>query len=87
MEDFYKTVYKEDFRVIVSYCGSVEWSFGGQLKTSCGLDLAQYPFDKQNCNIRIENFANPTSLVSNFLLSYTLVTSRVNDQHHYALTN
>ena len=75
MEQFYKTVYKEDFRVIVSHLGYVEWSFGGQLKTSCSLDLAEYPYDTQKCNIQIENFVYPAQLVSSFFLSRTLVTS------------
>ena len=68
MEDFYKTLYKEDFRIIVSHLGSVKWSFGGQLKTSCSLDLAEYPFDTQECSIQMENFVYPSLLVSKFFL-------------------
>ena len=77
MEEFYKTIYKEDFRIIVSNFGYVEWSFGGQLKTSCSLDLAEYPFDRQECSIQIENFVFPTLLVRSFFLSRTIVTSRI----------
>ena len=74
MEDFYKTVYKEDFRVIVSHLGYVEWSFGGQLKTSCSLDLAEYPFDTQECSIQLENFVYPAQLVINGLFNHFILS-------------
>ena len=63
MEEFYKSIYKEDFRIIIGADGYVQWSFGGQLKTACGLDLAEYPYDSQDCDIVIENFVYPSVLV------------------------
>ena len=68
MKEFYKTIYKEEFCIIVTYFGYVKWSFGGQLDTTCSLDLAEYPFDKQECSIQMENFVYPSLLVSKFFL-------------------
>ena len=77
MKEFYKAIYKEDFRIIVTYFGYVKWSFGGQLETTCSLDLAEYPFDRQECSIQMENFVYPSLLVSKFFLLPTSATSCV----------
>ena len=63
MDEFYKAIYKDDFRIIVNHHGYVQWSFGGQLKTSCQLDLSQYPFDRQQCYIEVVNFVYHVALV------------------------
>ena len=64
VEEYYKSTYKEDFRVLVFFTGDVEWKFGGNLKTSCGIRISNYPFDTQTCAINVESFVYPQAVVS-----------------------
>ena len=64
VEEYYKSTYKEDFRVLVFFTGDVEWTFGGNLKTSCGIRISNYPFDTQTCAINVESFVYPQVVVS-----------------------
>ena len=63
-DTYYKSTYKEDFRVVVESDGTVIWEFGGVMKTSCALDISNYPFDRQVCNVEVQNWAYTDDLVS-----------------------
>lgn len=54
---FYHDSFKRDFNVRVESDGHVQWSFGGQFVTLCVLDMSFFPFDTQQCNINLENWA------------------------------
>ena len=45
----------EDYRVDINHDGIVEWNCGSNLATSCILDVSDFPFDKQECSIIVEN--------------------------------
>ena len=54
---FYDSSYSTDFRIQVTFDGTMDWAFGGIFKTSCELDLTYFPFDVQTCNLTLENWA------------------------------
>ena len=54
---FYQETFRKDFHVRVFHTGVVQWSFGGQVSTLCGLDMTYFPFDMQKCVIQLENWA------------------------------
>ena len=56
-DTFYHDSFHEDFRVYINYTGKVTWSFGGNLATTCDLDMTYFPLDTQTCYLRIENWA------------------------------
>ncbi len=39
------------------FTGEVHWVYGGNFATRCELDLTYFPYDKQLCEIIIENWA------------------------------
>ena len=56
-DEFYDISYSRDFRVDIRSDGRVLWSFGGNFNTACTLDMTYYPFDMQQCDIDVENWA------------------------------
>ena len=62
-EDYFKSQYKDDFRVMIQHNGHVSWTFGGHFKTACSLNIEYYPFDEQKCYIIIENWKYPKMMV------------------------
>ncbi|CAH1772381.1 unnamed protein product, partial [Owenia fusiformis] len=56
---------KNNFQVIVTSEGHVQWSPGGIFKTQCPMDITKLPFDTQKCEIK---FACWTSSGSHVLL-------------------
>ena len=43
------------YRVAIRPDGTVTWSYGSDLRTSCNLDVSLFPFDNQTCQIVISN--------------------------------
>ena len=62
-ERYFKPEYKDDFRAMIRFDGTVSWTFGGHFKTACPLNIKFYPFDKQKCSIVIENWKYPKEMV------------------------
>ncbi len=60
----YDSNYWKDFKVHIHYTGEVYWMYGGNFATRCELDLTYFPFDKQFCEIIIENWAYTKEQVS-----------------------
>ena len=46
------------------YDGEITWSFGGNLATTCALDMTYYPFDRQKCTLELENWSYDGSHVN-----------------------
>ena len=63
-DTFYHDAFARDFRVRLSHEGRITWAFGGEFATMCSLDMTFYPFDKQSCELRIENWAYDVHQVS-----------------------
>jgi len=61
VENSAKAIYDElffkRFRVAISKEGVVNWVPGGKFITSCLLDITYYPFDQQECNIDLVDWA------------------------------
>ena len=53
---FYEVTYKRDFHLRIYHNGTIRWSFGGIITTSCDIDLTYYPFDQQHCAIELESW-------------------------------
>ena len=56
-DTFYHDSFTKDFRVHVKHDGHITWAFGGNLATTCELDMTYYPFDRQHCKIELENWS------------------------------
>ena len=42
----------------VTYTGEIYWAFGGKLSTLCELNVANFPYDTQQCSILIASWAH-----------------------------
>jgi hypothetical protein len=47
----------ERMRVQVHHNGSVHWEPGGVFETTCDMNIAYFPFDRQSCSITIGSWA------------------------------
>ncbi len=52
-----------DTMAVVWPTGDIYVVFGEHLTTLCDLDLTYYPFDEQNCTIKISNWLSDDGLV------------------------
>ena len=75
--DFYDSSFTSDFRVHLQSDGTVVWVFGGNVATTCTLDLTYFPFDKQLCTLTIENWAYPSEQVL-YSICTTILTNQLN---------
>ena len=48
---------------VITPDGSIYVVFGDHISTLCDLDLTYYPFDEQNCTIKISNWLSDDKLV------------------------
>ena len=77
-DTFYHETFIRDFSIRLYYTGKIEWSFGGQILLRCSLDMSYFPFDKQTCDVQVENWAYNGNEVSLRNASPTI------DVSHYA---
>ena len=52
---------QQDF-LTVYHTGLVSWWPGGQLQTNCHIDVSNYPFDSQTCNIELLSWDSDSSV-------------------------
>ena len=51
-------------RVKVVPSGLINWSISGQFVTRCSVNMAQFPFDTQTCEIKVGPFSLPTMYIN-----------------------
>lgn len=52
----YNTDHYNMFRVRIAHDGTVDWAPGGRFEVSCDLDITLFPFDQQECYIKVSNW-------------------------------
>lgn len=61
---FYENTYKRDFLVTVSAFGDVYWEYGGVVLTNCDINMNDYPFDSQTCEVHVETWRYDDTLMT-----------------------
>ena len=54
-----------DVNVIVRHDGFCTWNPLAKLKTSCDIDMQDFPFDTQSCNVKIGSWESYTVIRKN----------------------